>query len=100
MTEGIPLALAIAGLRAEMESAAEQGEDKEIGFVATSVEVTLETVVTTTGEGHAGVKWWLVEAGGAVSRESGTTQSVTITLTPHRRGADGSTGPVELEGAV
>lgn len=100
MAERIPLAVAIEGLRAELEVAAEEGKGKEIGFEATSVEVTLETAVTTAGEGHAGVKWWLVEAGGKVSRESGATQSVTITLTPRRRGPDGSRGPVDLEGTM
>lgn len=98
MGEQISLATAIQALRAELDQAAEAGKNEEIGFTATSVEVTLETVLTTTGGASAGVKWWLVEAGGTVSKEHGSTQTVTVTLTPHRRRPDGSTVPVDLEG--
>lgn len=38
--------------------------------------------MTSAGKGSAGVKWWLIELGGEISRESVVTQTVKITLEP------------------
>lgn len=42
----------------------------------------LRLAVTTTGTAKAGVKWWLIEAGGELAREKAATQTVKLTLEP------------------
>ena len=52
------------------------------GSSPSPVELTLQVAVTSAGKGSAGVKWWLIELGGEVSRESVVTQTVKVTLEP------------------
>jgi hypothetical protein len=98
MAEGVPVAAAIEALRSELEAALTVAQDKELRFEATAIELTLQAAVTMTGGAHAGVKWWLIDAGVEGSRESATTQTITLSLTPKVITADGTTGPVMLEG--
>ena len=72
----LPLADAIASLRAER-------------LDAQAVQLTVEVTATTTGTGRAGIRWWLLEAGGEASHARATTQSVTLTFVPTVPDADG-----------
>jgi hypothetical protein len=77
----VPLAAAIAGLRNELLRAW-WDRDKTLRFKPSPIELTLQVGVTSAGKGSAGVKWWLIELGGELSRESMVTQTVKLTLEP------------------
>ncbi len=91
---GVPLAEAIKALRSELFDAMEAGVGKQLKLRVDTVEVTLEAAVTDAGKVHGGIKWWVVEGGGEGSRQSVSTQKVTLKLTP----VDAATnnGPVNL----
>jgi Trypsin-co-occurring domain 2 len=82
LTGGVSLSDALSALRDELVHAVWAGQypyqfdgaQRTLRFKPAPIEVTLEVAVTATGEGHAGVKWWLIDAGGAFSREKVTTQ--------------------------
>ncbi len=59
-------------------------------FKPAAVELTLELAVTTTGKAKAGVKWWLIEAGGELAREKAATQTVKLSLEPVLLDEDGN----------
>ena len=90
----VPLAAAIAALRDELLQACWDGQCQALRFRPSPVELTLQVAVTSAGKGSAGVRWWLIELGGEVSRESAVTQTVKLTLDPVLFDADGQ--PVEL----
>jgi hypothetical protein len=78
----VPLSAAIGALRDELTRAWWDGRDQSVRFKPTPVELTLQVAVTSAGTGRAGVKWWLIELGGEVSRQSVVTQTVKVTLEP------------------
>ena len=90
----VPLSAAIAALRDELTRAWWDGRDRSVRFKPSPVELTLQVAVTSAGKGSAGVRWWLIELGGEVSRESAVTQTVRVTLDPVMFGADGQ--PLEF----
>jgi Trypsin-co-occurring domain 2 len=51
-------------------------------FKPAPIEVTLQVAVTSKGGSRVGVKWWLIDAGGELSREKVATQTVKLTLEP------------------
>ena len=73
---------AIRALRAELMQAWTDAQGQPLRFKVAPVELTLEVAVTWTGTGTAGIKWWLLEAGGEVSREKAVTQTIKLTLDP------------------
>lgn len=79
--DGVPLADFVAGLRAQLHQAQQQADPRmpiEVGPV--TVEFTV--LSRQEGEGHAGVKFWVVDAGvkGTTAKEA--TQKVTLQLQP------------------
>jgi hypothetical protein len=78
----VPLSAAIGALRDELTRAWWDGRDRSVRFKPSPVELTLQVAVTSAGRGSAGVRWWLIELGGEVSRESVVTQTVKVTLEP------------------
>lgn len=78
----VPLSAAIGALRDELTRAWWDGRDRSVRFEPSPVELTLQVAVTSAGSGRAGVRWWLIELGGEVSRESVVTQTVKVTLEP------------------
>ena len=91
----MPLSAAIAALRDELTRAWWDGRDQSVRFKPSPVELTLQVAVTSAGKGSAGVRWWLIELGGEVSRQSVVTQTVKVTLEPKM--FDESTGePLEF----
>ena len=92
---GVPLSEAIEALRLELTRAWSGGQKDTMRFMPSPVELTLQVAVTSAGKGSAGVRWWLVELGGEVSRQSVVTQTVRLTLEP--KIIDAKTGePLEL----
>lgn len=94
---GVPLAQAIAALRSELMTAWTDAQDKSLRFKVAAVEVTLEVAVTWTGKGAAGIKWWLLEAGGEVGREKAVTQTIKLTLDPVTLDKDGNVVNVVID---
>lgn len=94
---GVSVSAAIAALRTELMQAVWagqfayelNGQPRVLRFKPAPIEVTLQVAVTSAGTGKAGVKWWLVEAGGELSREKVTTQTVKLTLEPQMFDASG-----------
>lgn len=81
-TCAVPLAVAITALREELTRAWWDGEHRLLRFKPSPVELTLQVAVTSAGKGHARVRWWVIELGGEVSRQSVATQTVKLTLEP------------------
>lgn len=79
---GVRLAEAIEALRAELTEAMENAPDHRVRFRPGPVELTVEAALTKNFGGKAGIKWWLIEAGGEASRGSVVTQTLKITLQP------------------
>ena len=96
---GVPLAAAIRALRAELMQAWTDAQGQSLRFKVAPVELTLEVAVTWTGKGTAGIKWWLLEAGGEVSREKAVTQTIKLTLDPVTLDAQGNLVSVLIDAA-
>lgn len=79
---GVRLAEAIEALRGELVQAMASAPVKGVRFRPGPVELTVEAALTKNVGGKAGIKWWLIEAGGEASRESVVTQKLTISLEP------------------
>jgi hypothetical protein len=78
---GVPLADFVAGLRAELR-AAQDDADPDLPIDVDQVTVEFTVLTKREGEGKAGLRFWVVEAGvtGKVAAES--TQKVTLQLKP------------------
>src|SRR5215470_3321902 len=76
----IGLSDAIAAVRAELAAAIEEGVDAEFQFPVNGVQLEFHVAVTKTGEGRAGVRFYVVELGGAGSYSREEIQTVTVTL--------------------
>jgi len=63
----VPLAAAIAALRAELTQAWTDAQNKQLRFRVAPVELTVEAAVTWTGKGTTGINWWLLELGSELS---------------------------------
>lgn len=97
MAVHVPLAGAVEALRAELETAISAGRQSPLELELTSIEVDLQVAVTTERSGKAGVKWWILEAGGEAKGGRSTTQTLRLSLTPRIRGPHGVAGPVLLD---
>lgn len=78
----VPLSAAIAALRDELTQAWWDGQHRAVRFKPSPVELTLQVAVTWEGKGKGAVRWWLIELGTEVSRQSAVTQTVKMTLDP------------------
>ena len=76
----LELAETVEALRAELARAAAAGADAGFQFPVAGVQLEFHVAVTKTGEGKAGVKFWVVELGGAASYAREEIQTVTVTL--------------------
>ncbi|MET0966020.1 MAG: trypco2 family protein [Nakamurella sp.] len=93
----VPLAGAIAALRAELMQAWTDAQNQSLQFRVAPVELTVEAGVTWTGKGTAGIKWWLFDVGGEVSRERAVTQTIKLTLDPVTLDAQGHPSTVFID---
>jgi Trypsin-co-occurring domain 2 len=76
----LELADTVEALRAELARAAAAGTDAEFQFPVAGAQLEFHVAVTKSGEGKAGVKFWVVELGGAGSYAREEIQKVTVTL--------------------
>ena len=78
---GVPLAEFVAGLREQIRTA-QKDADPEFPIEVGPVTVEFTVLSRQEGEGHAGVKFWVVDAGvkGTTAKEA--TQKVTMQLQP------------------
>ncbi len=76
----LQLAETMEALRAELARAAAAGAGTGFQFPVAGVQLEFHVAVTKTGEGSAGVKFWVVEAGGSGSFAREEIQTVTVTL--------------------
>ena len=77
----IPVADFIAALRGELKAArAERDPDLPLEVGPVTVEFTVLT--RREGEGKAGIKFWVVDAGVSGKLTGESTQKVTVQLTP------------------
>jgi hypothetical protein len=78
----IALADAIRALRQQLGEATSEGEGQHLRFAVTSLELQLSVTMTKTGEGHAGIRFWVVDAGAKGQYEDSAVQRVTLRLLP------------------
>lgn len=81
----IGLAEAIEGLRAELTRAMGAGAGKRMRFSLDPIELILQLGVTQEANGKVG--WKVIELGG--KRETVSTQTLTLRLTPQWRDVEG-----------
>jgi Trypsin-co-occurring domain 2 len=82
----VGLAAAIEALRAELSGAMLSGGGEGLLFELDPIELTVQAVVTTSGDGKVG--WKILEFG--ASRESAVTQTLTFKLKPLWKRRDGT----------
>jgi Trypsin-co-occurring domain 2 len=89
--EPIPFADFVGALRAQLKLA-RGARDPDLPIEVSPVTVEFTLLTRQEGEGKAGIKFWVVDAGvsGTVGRES--TQKVTMQLTP----LDAAGGPLRV----
>ena len=89
---GVPLADFVGALREEIKLARESA-DSEVPIEVGPVTVEFTLLARREGEGKAGVRFWVVDAGvgGKVANES--TQKVTMQLAPL---GPGGVGPARV----
>jgi Trypsin-co-occurring domain 2 len=78
----IPLADAIQVLREQLTTAMVAGEESRLRFAVKELTLDLEIAVTKTGEGHGGIKFWMVDFGAKKERSNAATHRITLTLNP------------------
>ena len=78
--ERLELAETVEALRAELARAAAAGAGAGFQFPVAGVQLEFHVAVTKTGEGRAGVRFWVVELGGSGSYAREEIQTVTVTL--------------------
>jgi hypothetical protein len=76
----LELADTVEALRAELARAAAAGADAEFQFPVAGAQLEFHVAVTKTGEGKAGVRFWVVELGGSAGYAREEIQKVTVTL--------------------
>jgi len=76
----LELAETVEALWAELARAAAAGAGTGFQFPVAGVQLEFHVGVTKTGEGRAGVRFWVVELGGSGSYAREEIQTVTVTL--------------------
>ena len=78
--EQLELAETVEALRAELARAAAAGAGAGFQFPVAGAQLEFHVAVTRSGEGRAGVKFYVVELGGSGSYAREEIQTVTVTL--------------------
>jgi hypothetical protein len=87
MANEILLSDMIQKLREELETAQQEGKDSDFKFMFESVELELSVVVSNSGTGKAGIKFWVVDAGGEYQKHNSVTHTFKLTLKPGSAGS-------------
>jgi hypothetical protein len=77
----VPLAAFVAGLRQELKDA-QAARDPGLQFAVGPVSVEFTVMTEWVGGPEVKVRFWVVEAGGSAQWTKGSTQKVSMTLTP------------------
>ena len=80
--EGLAVSAALEALRSELEQAWRSGARRQVQFGVDEITLTLSVVATRKMAGAGKVRWYVVEAGGDVSRENSSTQTLVLKLKP------------------
>jgi hypothetical protein len=80
-SEAVPLADFIDALRGELRTAREHA-DPELPIEIGPVTVEFTVLTRREGEGRAGLRFWVVDAGFGGKKASESTQKVTMQLAP------------------
>jgi Trypsin-co-occurring domain 2 len=80
MMERIDLVETLDALRAELATAVDRAAGQPIEFPVNQIELEFQVGVTRAAEGKGGVRFWVVELGGAGSYAAESVQKVTIRL--------------------
>ncbi|MGV1010503.1 MAG: trypco2 family protein [Dermatophilaceae bacterium] len=89
---GVPLADFVTALREEIR-AARLGADPQVPIEVGPLTVEFTLLARREGEGKAGLKFWVVDAGVSGKLANESTQKVTMQLTPL---AAGGAGPARV----
>jgi hypothetical protein len=73
---------ALEALRAELEHAWRDGQRHPVQFGIDEITLTLTVVATGKKAGGGKIRWYVVEAGGDVSHEDSSTQTLVLKLKP------------------
>lgn len=92
--ESVELAAAIGAVRSQLEKARAEARG-DVVFTVDKVTVELVGEVRTTGGAKGEASFWVFTAGASVEREAGSSQKITVELTP--RGQD---GPLEVSDTI
>lgn len=99
---GLGLVDVIAQLRADLAAAIAEGEKERLRFEVGPVELDLSVTVTRSGTARAGVRFWVVDAGGKGSVSKESVQRLHLTLQPRDTlaapAADGTPGKTYVGG--
>lgn len=80
--QDVPLAEMIKTLRSELQSAQSDASATDLRFKIEKVDLELKVAVTGKGTADAGVKFWVVNAGGKFEKAGETAHTFRLTLTP------------------
>jgi len=94
--DGVGLSQALEGLRGELEDAWSASQGRRVRFRASEVTLTLETVLRSDKEASAGVRWYVLHAGGGVKSGSESTQTIVLTLVPGLYDREGRPAPLDV----
>src|SRR5262245_26583448 len=78
---GLSLSDMISALRRELEESQEDAADEKLRFGVSGIEVETQVQVSLDAGAKGGVRFWIIEAGGEVSRGKSTAQRVKLNLT-------------------
>jgi hypothetical protein len=78
----LSVSAAIESLRDQLEQAWTDGQGHPVQFGVDEVTLTLTVEAVGKKAGGGKVRWYVVEAGGDVSRENSTTQTLELKLKP------------------
>ncbi|MFC9730590.1 trypco2 family protein [Streptomyces roseolus] len=78
----VGLAEAVQQLRAELETAMEEGEGKQLRFELGPIEMEFQVDLRRTGGIDAGLRWGVVSVGGKGEVSGGSAHRVTLVLQP------------------
>lgn len=86
MDDAVELSDLIWQLRHELSRAMWAGENTDLRFKADTVELELTVVVEKVNEPGVKVRFWVLDAGASARRTVTTTQTLRLSLRPHRAG--------------
>jgi Trypsin-co-occurring domain 2 len=94
----LDLAVALEGLRQELEVAWEAGQGQRVRFRVSEVSLSVQAVARKDREAGGKVRWWLVEAGGTATSATETTQTLVLSLSPSVYDDQGRPAPLDVFG--